>query len=448
VVPAGDIARSARPYSHPEPRTQHLLSACLDGVAAAALAIAPLWWHVSLFEPDIPDLTAVFTTIAVFPADVCLALVAVGGLVPLLIHPCRRAWCLRGLALGVSAVPVASLLSMWQASEPLLAAAVAAQLALLGLAWFGAAIGGVSAHWLALGIVASGSAQAALAIGQFVSQRPLVPVALDLPWLPSADVTLSGAPVVLDPAGDRLLRAFGTFPHPNILGGYLALALVLLPVLNARRWLVWPLGVLLGGGLLVSFSRAAWLATALGVAMLLMRPNPRGVALRWLVAGFGVAILALALSPLGVLVSGRLAPQPANDLERGSIEQRLALDRLALVEIRRHPLLGVGAGNFGLATLEEGLQSVFGEPAHSVPLLVVAELGLPGAAAGLLLVGAIADLARRDPIATRPALAACVTIGVLMLLDHYTWTMPPGRVLAWVPLAVLAAARTRMAPFA
>lgn len=451
-------------------RLSAFVPACLDGVAAAALALAPFWWHLSFVEPDDPsDVTAVFDTVAVYPSDVCLALLALGGLAVLLARHRRRGWPLRATAVGVAALPVAALLSVQAASEPVLAAGLAGHLALLGLAWMAVAVTPVSTRWLALGAVASGCLQAALAIAQFVSQRPLVPARLALPWLPGPDLAIGGAPVVLDSSGERLLRAFGTFPHPNILGGYLALALVLLPVLVASRrgaLLALVPGMLLAGGLLVSFSRAAWLAVAVGWVVwwlsAVLSGNPasgsrlratRRVADRFrrpffgLVAVVGVvAVLAtLVLSPVGEVVAVRLSPRPANDLERGSIEQRLALDRHALTLIKRHPTFGVGAGNFGEASLEEGLQAVFGEPAHSVPLLIAAEMGVPGVLAGAILVGGVALFVRRNPRATAAALAACCAMGVLMLLDHYLWTMAPGRVIAWAPLAVVAATGGRMA---
>jgi O-antigen ligase len=154
-----------------------------------------------------------------------------------------------------------------------------------------------------------------------------------------------------------------------------------------------------------------------------------------------LAAAVLLLSPVGGVIGVRLSPQPANDLERGSIEQRLSLDRSALSLIKRHPTLGVGAGNFGEASLEAGLQAIFGEPAHSVPLLIVAEMGVPGALAGLALTVGLLLVLRRNPA----ALAGCCALGVLMLLDHYAWTMALGRVIAWAPLAVVAAIGGRMA---
>lgn len=71
--------------------------------------------------------------------------------------------------------------------------------------------------------------------------------------------------VVQLPNGTRWLRAYGSFPHPNILGGFLCLAIPI--VAGAYMWLprrrsAWLLLVSLALGmlaLLLSFSRAAWL---------------------------------------------------------------------------------------------------------------------------------------------------------------------------------------------
>src|SRR5205807_5525107 len=123
---------------------------------------------------------------------------------------------------------------------------------LLTLAWLGVRSFHVSGTILVTVLVASAVVQAGLAAAQFFAQQTLVPSELHLPWLPS-DGAQGGAPVILDAAGDRLLRGFGTFPHPKILGGYLAIALVCLPLLH-RRWpraapLFWAAGGMLTIGL-------------------------------------------------------------------------------------------------------------------------------------------------------------------------------------------------------
>src|SRR5438067_10401916 len=103
--------------------------------------------------------------------------------------------------------------------------------------------------------------------------------------------TAPGAPAVLGPDGQRWQRAMGSFPHPNVLGGFVAAFLVLgLPWLakggqaglareRGARWVarlagdgrgravllaVWDAGWV---ELVFSFSRAALLAAAHGCGL-------------------------------------------------------------------------------------------------------------------------------------------------------------------------------------
>src|SRR5690606_23448205 len=102
-----------------------------------------------------------------------------------------------------------------------------------------------------------------------------------------------GAAIV--PVGTlRWLRAYGLTFHPNVLGGYMAVGLlVCLPLL--QRWgmrLVWWL---LWLGLFLSFSRAAWVAVALTLPLPLWwfwrhRPDSRG---GLLVSAGGAAVVLL-----------------------------------------------------------------------------------------------------------------------------------------------------------
>ena len=74
-------------------------------------------------------------------------------------------------------------------------------------------------------------------------------------------------------------------------------------------------------------------------------------------------------------------------------------------------------------------------------MLIAAELGLPGIlGAGVIAFATIRVLravGRSRP--DRAAAAALVAFLVLSMLDHYLWTMPPGRVIAWLPFALLGA---------
>ena len=408
-------------------------------LAGAAIGLAPFWWHVDIVDPGIDNIIAVFREIAIYPTDVCLTgLAAVAIARPVALDPPSR-WIAAGLALLAGVALVSSLPSR----QPILAAAVAGHLALLALAWLGVRSGQVSRRALILVLVASAAIQSVVAFGQFTLQQTLVPPELRLPWLPS-QVSAGGTPVVLSPAGDRLLRGFGTFPHPNILGGYLALALVSVPVL-AQGWprrsmLWWLVGVVVVAGLLASFSRAAWLAALAGLGVWWWTSHRRGRA-GWSLLGLvPLTVAVVALSPLAPTVATRVFPfgPDTNALERGSVENRLALDRSAVSEGFDHLPLGVGGGNYGVVAVAEGYQQGWGEPAPNLALLVATELGLPGLVATLLIVFGALRAIRSDKELDIAAAAAGLALLLLAMVDHYLWTMPLGRVITWAGLALLA----------
>jgi hypothetical protein len=327
---------------------------------------------------------------------------------------------------------------------------VAAQLALLALAWCGVRWLGVSRTVLGASLVASAVLQSGLAAAQFLTQQTLVPSQLGLPWLPS-DGSQAGAPVILDAAGDRLLRGFGTFPHPNVLGGYLAIALVCLPLLHRRfpraAALLWAAGGILTIGLLASFSRAAWLAALVGLGIAWWAGAPKRHSRRWLpVMVGGAALVGIGLTPVAALVEPRLFPfgPNGNALERGSIQDRLALDAAGVVEIADHWPRGVGAGNYGRVSVSEGYQEGWGEPVPNVLLLIAAELGLPGVVALALVLFATVRFISLQAEVEVAVIGAFAALIVLAMFDHYLWTMPLGRVIAWTPFAMLAARGIRM----
>lgn len=413
-------------------------------LAGAALALLPAWWHIDLVDPGLHGIIAVFGEVAVYPSDVCLAALAIAALSDSVPLGGPRRW----LAFGLTLLAVAALASSLRALDPLLAAGVAAHLALLTLAWIALSSGGVSRTVLAGSLVAAATLQAILAVAQFIFQQPVIPPVLHLPWLPS-DASQSGTPVILNSTGDRLLRGFGTFPHPNILGGYLAMALACLPVLQhrwPRRAPVWLLvGCAISLGLIASFSRAAWLASVIGLGIWWWT-NARPGHARWrmpTIVALGAA--AIACTPIAPMVGARLFPfgSESNVLERGSVENRLALDRDAVVGLSRHIPGGIGGGNYGKVAVAEGQQEGWGEPVPNVVLLIAHELGMPGVFALVVIIFGAARVLRASSGIDVAAMSACVALVVLATLDHYLWTMPIGRTIAWVPCALIAARPNR-----
>jgi O-antigen ligase len=168
------------------------------------------------------------------------------------------------------------------------------------------------------------------------------------------------ANVIADGGVRRVLSVYG---HPNNLGLFLerawplAAALALVGFRTRRQALRTGVVALRTGawrfvlaaclslaGIVVSFSRGAWLGTLAAAAVLAIglawpraaRDRARALRLAWLL-GLGAAVLVLA----GLALSVR------GDLRGGSTPVRLLLWREALGYIRLHPL-GIGLDQFGI----------------------------------------------------------------------------------------------------
>lgn len=258
--------------------------------------------------------------------------------------------------------------------------------------------------------------------------------------------------------GGRFYRAAGSFQQPNPFGGYISLHLavslgLLLGLLAARpaaddpRRRAWQLqvaalslvSVLLGLGCLASWSRGAWLNLAAALAALIVAAPRR----RWL----GVA--ALAVAALLVWGAGQRGLIPAALTERltsftadfrwGDVRgvdindanyavlERLAFWQAAEGMARDHLWLGVGLGNYAAAYPAYALLNwpqALGH-AHNYYLNLLAEVGIIGLGAYLVLWGAILKQtwgALRLPWPRRGLalglLAAWVGLSVHHLLDN------------------------------
>ena len=126
-----------------------------------------------------------------------------------------------------------------------------------------------------LGFCAALSIQFITGIVEFIHQSTYFLAPLHLNWPGPFDPSVRGAVVVQLPSGKSFLRAYGTLPHPNILGGF-ALIFLLAPVaFFMRRENPNNLALLLlipGVSLLaLTFSRSAWLALVIFCAVLVWK---------------------------------------------------------------------------------------------------------------------------------------------------------------------------------
>ena len=339
--------------------------------------------------------------------------------------------------LGIGALSIAAAVSAVTAMDAVIALSVAAHLAILAV--FAAAAGDLvgtrgGLFWKVLS--ATVIAQAALAVWQAVTQSTAPSGALFNGWPREFSARDSVAVVAVLPGVDRWLRAYGSFPHPNILGIFLAVALVMLS-LHADRSRLARVAQLAGVvGLSLTFSRSAWLALALAtVAWVVTTRAWRGIP-RWIGQWLRSQRVLAALVAIGLILAGVRATQLDAFPEANSLSQRQIYDDAAWSLIAQGR--AVGAGNILIAEQRQGI--AVGEPAHNVFLITAAELGPIGVIAWLVLLATLvaAVWRRTDPGGRGAAVAAGVLLP-LLLLDHYAWTQPPGRIWLVLALAVIPA---------
>lgn len=293
-----------------------------------------------------------------------------------------------------------------------------------------------------------GVGQGLLAVFQFFSQT-----AAANKWLGLAShFPADGGTFVVETAAGRWLRAYGSFGSPNMLGGFLAITLVV----GLLLWLKTPgsadktdrgkalkyfLGfgqMLILLGLILSFSRGAWAAAGVGVAALLIVTINQKKSLRIFnsIAAAAVALIIISMVALAPLLYARVTA--TGRLEKQSLELRSAEFGEAVSIIKKNWLWGVGPGNYTLAVyrLDQKRAAWDYQPVHNIYLLMLAEVG----AAGFLLVLAIwFGLFRLTWRHNRFFLPALAVVFIAGLFDHWLWSLYGGQMLWWaiVGLALL-----------
>jgi O-antigen ligase len=256
----------------------------------------------------------------------------------------------------------------------------------------------------------------------------------------------SGISVVFSGA-EHWLRVYGVSSHPNLLGGHLAVGVILIPGLvitfrgRQRFWLI-AAWLMCWITLLLTFSRSAWLgATGGGVLALILLWRARHLARTTIkglvtIAAAGLGLTALFVWRFQQFLVNRIEVALVS-YETQAIVQRLDAARLAWQVFTARPLTGAGLAQSVVVT-----RNLSGTPIdwiHNVPLLIAAELGVGGIILIGLLVITLAAIGvqrwRRRSISMWHALVggALIALGIAMQFDHYVWTVPQGGLLwAWL----------------
>jgi len=257
---------------------------------------------------------------------------------------------------------------------------------------------------------------------------------------------------VVQADGVRWLRPYGLLPHPNLLAGFLTIGLLAcatgLTDRRVWRWLigagVWSIGL---WALMLTFSRGAYFAFAVGGLLLLLLLRRAGLWNRALVAG---GLLTVLLGVFFILLYHPFLLARAGDgnetTEQYSLGERSMLTAAAVNGIRDAPVLGLGAGNmpwysaYWLYVRDSPIQ---GNYPHNAALTVWSELGGVGlllwaGALGSGLMAAFAALKQRPPDMAFRAALICGFVALIAagLVEYYSVTMVHFMAGGWGLIAV------------
>ena len=260
--------------------------------------------------------------------------------------------------------------------------------------------------------------------------------------------------------GSLVVRAQGSFGHPNQFGGYLALLIPLAVAVTLSRaysrglrWLAATALVFALPALVFSFSRGALVALVLGGLIWLGIVRPRTAIVAAVVTGVVFSVAAPST------LRARLDPQAS----RGDIPLRADIWRAAVEIYGRHPLIGVGLNNFSEAyarlpsTIAGGSQRrllenqdlVVPPHAQNLYLNILAEEGIVGLGAfalfamASLLVAYRASRLRHDGAGRAVGLA--IGVGLMGLAVHSMLEVTLFSELALPLFAVLGVAASHVA---
>jgi O-antigen ligase len=329
-------------------------------------------------------------------------------------------------------------------------------------------------RWFAAGA----ALQAVFGLVQFVTQQSWTNK-----WfgLAAHDPSQLGT-IVVETSQLRILRAYAALPHPNMLGGLLAVGVIVVFGLyfdlfgritgwwrqvqpkrhghwiwrNHRRavsgFVAEIVGyltalILMTAGLMVSFSRSAWLGLVIALGLIGGYAFVKGqIYRRWAFVKLAVVTALTVAVVVAVFPPPWLARLSAdNRLEQQSIESRATYQEQAFHLLKSYWLVGTGLGNYtaGLHEKYVNLEPWAYQPVHNIFLLAAVELGLLGIIVfGFLLY----ELFRRmyqglmragdDPWAVTCS-AALVCLFIIGLFDHYLWSLHFGIMLWWLVVGLL-----------
>jgi len=299
-------------------------------------------------------------------------------------------------------------------------------------------------------IIGGGLFQAVIAILQFFKQSSL---GLRLLGESVLSPDLTGIASFYNMAGEKIVRAYGATPHPNILAAYLFLAIFAFYYLwiykNISKFYLFAYGLTLLA-FFFTFARVAVFLFffgffAMGFPILINFAKVSKA--RFLTKEFLMGkILPIVLVTVLVTVAFTFFYQSEAisrvKISSGeeAVQMRIFYNKESLKSLN---WFGVGSGNFvnWLMTKDPNLPRGLYQPVHNIYLLIYSETGIFGITAFILfLVFLIKDFIVRtkmNKLYHYSFLLIFLSFLFLGLFDHFLWTLQQGRFMFWLVVALL-----------
>ncbi len=275
--------------------------------------------------------------------------------------------------------------------------------------------------------------------------------------------------------GELILRPYGTFPHPNVLAGFLLFSLIIIfawleDKKDIKKKLLKITALLLGSlALFLTLSRIAIILWVFLIIIVLSRhlfschsrkrgrlhemdstPVVNPVGNKY----FSLFIIIIFV---GLLFFTPVLPRlEGTNFTEEAFSQRADLFKSTLIIIKDHPLFGVGLYNFipSLSHIQKPLSpTLYLQPVHNIFLLITAEIGIIGVSFFLWFLfktykRLLSHLSLRTPDLIRAKQSPAVllillsVILILGLFDHYWLTIQQGQLLLALILGLCWAPKT------
>ncbi|MFA5134250.1 MAG: O-antigen ligase family protein [Patescibacteria group bacterium] len=399
-------------------------------------------WHQGSLNGGVWE----YGTFSLYATDILAAIIILSGIA---LHARTRVRSLGRIGGTVAAFFLICFVTvLWSVNKEVSWYAALKLLEYVALFW---AVSRMQFRWrgVAAAFISSGFVQAILGIYQFFSQQ-----IIESTWFGlaahSPDVL---GDFVVETAGGRFLRAYGSLPHPNMLAGFLVVCLIVIIGYLFKAYrnrsenlpaiiLAVTSFVVMYYGLILTFSRSAWLAFGLAILALfalgLWHRDEYRLRILVPVTLWIVLVTAFSVYLLPDLWETRIT---GGRLEQQSSAERVYSYGDAIEMIRGNWYQGVGIGSYtqALYDADHSLESWAYQPAHNVYLLVSAESGVFGGAVFLLLVGEVGAAMlwrRRRELRTASWYTvyslSFIVLLIVGLLDHYLWSLAFGGMLMWL----------------